>query len=98
MQCMNNHYAKFEYKGMKTVESYRLHKPDTPYKFWMEKMSKFNTHKYEELFIECAQNRWCTSSMCEQSLCKVLIYRNENCLHYIHKPDTPFANRIEKNV
>ena len=39
---MNNHYEKFENKGMK---SYRLHKPDTPYAFGMEKMSKFNTRK-----------------------------------------------------
>ena len=28
--------------------------------------------------------------MCEQSLCKVLIYRNENYLSYrLHKPDPP---------
>ena len=25
--------------------SYRLHKPDTPYVFWMEKLSKFNIRK-----------------------------------------------------
>ena len=30
---------------MKTVGSYRLHKPDTPYTFRMEKMTKFNTRK-----------------------------------------------------
>ena len=30
LQCENNHYAKFEYKGMKTVGSYRLHKLGTP--------------------------------------------------------------------
>ena len=39
-------------------------------------MSKFNTPKN---IIKCAQNKRCTSSMCEQSLCKVWIYRNENC-------------------
>ena len=27
-QCVNNQYAKFEQKGMKTVGSYRLQKPD----------------------------------------------------------------------
>ena len=30
LQCMNNHQAKFEYKEMKTFESYRLHKLGTP--------------------------------------------------------------------
>ena len=30
LQCMDNHLAKFEYKGMKTVGSYRLHKLGTP--------------------------------------------------------------------
>ena len=29
LQYVNNYYAKFEYKGMETVTSYRLHKPDT---------------------------------------------------------------------
>ena len=30
LQCVNNHYIKFEYKGMKTfVGSYRLHSPGT---------------------------------------------------------------------
>ena len=33
LQCVNNHYAKFEYKGIKLLISYRLHKPDTPYAF-----------------------------------------------------------------
>ena len=41
LQCMNNHHAKFEYKGIKTVE-FRLHKPDTPSAFRMEKCLKFN--------------------------------------------------------
>ena len=44
LQCVNNHYAKFEYKGMKTlgVLDYTTRHP---YAFRMEKMSKFNTHK-----------------------------------------------------
>ena len=46
-----NHYAKFEYKGMITVGSYRLHKPDTPLTFRMEKKSKFNTHqKWQNIY------------------------------------------------
>ena len=35
------------------------------------KMSEFNTRKHVKLFIKCAQNRRCTSSMCEQSLFKI---------------------------
>ena len=125
LQCVNNHYAKFEYKRMKTVWSYRLNKPDTPYAFRMINMSKFNTPlsnvhkmgganlqcvnnhyaklenkvmktvavteytnhtlskhfwmekcltskalKIEKTFMKCAQNSRCTSSICEQSLCK----------------------------
>ena len=39
LQCVNKHYAKFEYKGMNTlgVSDY------TNSAFWMEKMSKLNT-------------------------------------------------------
>ena len=48
--------------------SYSLHKPDTLYD---GKMSKFNTCKNEKIFIKCAQDRRCTSSMCEQSLGEV---------------------------
>ena len=32
--------------------------------------------------MNCAQNRRCTSSICEQSLCKVLIKMNENFRSY----------------
>ena len=67
---MYNHYAKFEYKEMKTVIclSYILHKLDTAYAFRMKKMSKFNTCKSEKIFIKCAQNEKSTSSMYEQSI------------------------------
>ena len=35
--------------------------------------------------------------MYEKSLCKVWIYRNENCWSYnLHKPDTPYAFRMKK--
>ena len=33
IQCVNNHYAKFEYKGKKCL-SYRLHRPDAILAFW----------------------------------------------------------------
>ena len=39
LQCVNNHYAKFEYKDIKTVNcwSYRLHKLGTPKHFGWKK-------------------------------------------------------------
>ena len=71
LQCVNNHYAKFEYKGLNTVGVSTLHELGTPLAFMMEKMFKFNTRKKLEKKMKCAQNKRCTSSMCEQSLGKV---------------------------
>ena len=63
--------------------SYRLHKPDTPYAFRMEKKRKM------KIFIKCAQNERCTSSICEEPLCKVLIKKNESFWSYrLHKVGT----------
>ena len=43
LQCANNHYVMFEYKGMKTV-GVTDHTNQTPSKhFLVRKMSKFNT-------------------------------------------------------
>ena len=68
---VNNHYAKFEYKGMKTV-GVTDYTNQTPSKhFWMEKMSKFNTPKNKKIYMKCVQNDRCKSSICEQSLCQV---------------------------
>ena len=39
VQCTNNHCANFEYYINENFWSHRLHKPDTPYVFRMEKMS-----------------------------------------------------------
>ena len=36
-----------------------------------KKCLKFNIPKNEKIFMKCAQNKRCTSSMCEQSLYKV---------------------------
>ena len=44
LQCKSNHYAKFEYEGMKNCCSYRLHK-QTPLLFSDGKVSKSNTRK-----------------------------------------------------
>ena len=73
LQCMNNHYAKFEYKGMKTIwiTDYTSLTPTTHYG-WKKCLSSTPV-KNEKIFIKCAQNSRCTSSMCEQSLCKVWI-------------------------
>ena len=70
---MNNHYAKFEYKGMKTlwVTDYTNLTPSTH--FGLKKWLSSTPVKNEKIFIKCAQNRRCTSSMYEQSLGKVWI-------------------------
>ena len=84
--CVNNHYA-IEYKGMKNVGSYRLHKPDTIQAFLDGSSTPL---KNEKIVMKCAQNKRCTSSICEQSLCKVKIKRKENFLSYrLHKLGTP---------
>ena len=63
-QCVNNHFAKFEYKGIKSGEV-------TDYTN-QTKMPKFNTPKNKEISLKYAQNRRHTSSMCKQSVCNVI--------------------------
>ena len=70
---MNNYYAKFEYKGMKTVRVTDYTNLTPPMHFEGKKCLSSTPVKNEKIFIKCAQNRRCTSSMCEQSLCTVLI-------------------------
>ena len=70
VQCMNNQYAKFEYNRNENYLSYRLHKLDTPYAFWVGKCLSSTPIKNEKIFTKCAQNRRCTSLMYEQSLGK----------------------------
>ena len=63
---MNKYCAKFKYKGMKTVGSFRLHKPDTPYAFRMENnvfvqhQLKYlsNVHKIEGAHFQCVNNHY----------------------------------------
>ena len=47
---------------MKAFCSYRLYKPDIPYAFRTEKISKSNTRKNGKICIKCAHNSMCTSS------------------------------------
>ena len=60
LKCVKYHNAKFEY-----CWSNRLHKPDTPYAFWMEKIvqqpSKIgkylsNVHKIEGVHLQNMNN------------------------------------------
>ena len=72
-QCMNNHYAKFEYRGRKTVgvPDYTNQTPPHPFAFRIETLLSSKPVINVKIFIKCAQNKSCTSSMCDQSLCKV---------------------------
>ena len=89
LQCVKNHYAKLEYKGMKTVRV-TDYTNQTPSKQFGRKCLSSTPLKNEKIFTKCAQNRWCISSICEQSLCKVLNKRNENFRSYrLHKLGTP---------
>ena len=73
LQCMNNHCAKFEYKGMKTVGVTDYTNQTPPMYFGWKKCLSSTPVKIDKIFIKCAQNRRCTSSMCEQSLYKARI-------------------------
>ena len=66
LQCVNNLYSKFEYKGMKTVgvTDYTNMRPTMHYG-WKKCLSS-TPIKNEKKFIKCAQNRLCTSSMCDK--------------------------------
>ena len=61
---MNNHYAKFEYKRMKTVGA-TDYTNQTPLGIWDGKKCPSSTPvKNEKILIKCAQNGRCTSSKC----------------------------------
>ena len=54
LQCMNNHYAKFEYKGMKTVRVTDYTNQTPPTHFWWKICLSSTPVKYEKIFIKCA--------------------------------------------
>ena len=60
LQCVNNHYAMFEYKGMKTVTQSRHPLSISDGK----KVVSSTPVKNEKIFMKCAQNGRCTSSNC----------------------------------
>ena len=77
LQCVNNHYLKFENREMKTV-GVTDYTNQTPSKhFWTEKCLSSPPPPPppppplpQKISMKCAQNRWCTSSICEKSICK----------------------------
>ena len=70
LQCVNNHYAKFKYKEMKTVGVADYTNQTSSKHFWMEICLSSTPLKIEKIFMKCAQDKRCTFSICEQSLCK----------------------------
>ena len=59
LQCVDNHYAKFEYKVMKTVWVTDYTNQTPPKELGWKKISKFKPVKNEKIFIQCAQNGRC---------------------------------------
>ena len=69
LQCVHNHYAKINYKLVKTVRD-TDNTNQTPSKhFGWEKKSKLNTPEIEKKNEMCKKGR-CTSIMSQQSFIK----------------------------
>ena len=99
LQYVNNHLAKFEWKGIKTFGSYRLHKLGTPKVLRAAKCLSSTPLKNEKKIMKRAQNRRCTSSICEQSFGKVRMKRNKNFWSYrLHKLGTPKVFRTDRRT
>ena len=64
LQCVNNHYAKLEYKVVNTVGA-TDYTNQTPLGISDGKMSKINTHQKMSNNMKHAQNKRCTSSICK---------------------------------
>ena len=60
---MNNHNAKFKYKGMKTAGVTDYTNQTHLKHFGLKKMSMFNSPKNKKKIIKCAQNG-CTDVQC----------------------------------
>ena len=70
LQCVNNHYATFDYKESKTI-GVKDYTNQTPSKHFEQKNVQAQPPKNEKIVIICAINRRCTFSMCEQALYEV---------------------------
>ena len=53
---------------MKTIKATDYTNQTQSKYFWTESSTAL---KIKKIFMKCAQNKRCTSSICEQSLCKV---------------------------
>ena len=71
LQCVNNHYAKFEYKATNAVGVTDYTNLGFPIHFGWKNMSKLTSLKNEKKIMKCSHNKRCTSSICVQSLRKV---------------------------
>ena len=83
-------FGKVWIQRNKNFWSYRLHKLGTPKVLPTAKCLSSTPLKNEKEIMKRAQNRRCTSSICEQSLGKVWMKRNKNFWSYrLHKLGTP---------
>ena len=90
-------FGKVWMKRNKNFWSYRLHKLGTPKVLRTDKCLSSTPLKNEKKIMNCAQNRRCTSSICEQSLGKDWMKRNKNFWSYrLHKLGTPKVLRTDK--
>ena len=83
-------FGKVWMKRNKNFWSYKLHKLCTPKVLRTAKCLSSTPLKNEKKNMKHAQNRRCTSSICEQSFGKVWMKRNKNFWSYrLHKLGTP---------
>ena len=86
-------------KKMKTVGVTDNTNQTTSKHFWMEKWLSSTPLRIKKLFMNCARNRRCTSSICYQSICKVWIKSNENCWsHRLRKLGTPKVLQTDRRT
>ena len=92
-------FSKVWMKRNKNFWSYRLHKLGTPKVLRTAKCLSSTPLKNEKKIMNCAQNRRCTSSICEQSFGKVWMKRNKNFWSYrLHKLGTPKVFRTDRRT
>ena len=92
-------FGKVWMKRNKNFWSYRLHKLGAPKVLRMAKCLSSTPLKNEKKIMKRAQNRRCTSSICEQSFGKVWMKRNKNFWSYrLHKHGTPKVFRTDRRT
>ena len=97
VQFVNNHYAKFECRGMKIV-GVTDYTNQTPKAFRMEKMSKFNNPQNEKICIKCSRNGRCTFQ-CVNNHCAKFEYKGMKTVGVTdYTNQTPSKHFGRKNV